>query len=165
MGLNVGLYLDRPIEKSGTGIFVRDDGRARELSAEEARERYPDAVIKEKTYLTDCVYDDNITHNLCEMAEQAGLYDALWRPYKLLPEWNDNANIYEHGFQHSHTILAKDIMGYIAIGYAKLISEPEYYKTFNPSNGWGSYDGLVRFVSNYLKACVDYPLAMVKVNR
>lgn len=29
----------------------------------------------------------------------------------------------------------------------------------------GSYDGLVRFVSNYLKACVDYPLAMVKVNR
>lgn len=62
MVLNVGLYLDRPIEKSGTGIFVRDDGSARELSAEEARERYPDAVIKEKTYLTDCVYDDNITH-------------------------------------------------------------------------------------------------------
>lgn len=165
MSLDVSLYLEKPIEKSGTGIFVRDGGRTLELSAEEARERYPDAVIKEETYLTDCVYDDNITHNLCEMAEQACLYYALWRPYKLLPQWTDNANIEEYEFEKSHTVLAKDIMGYIAIGYAKLISEPEYYKSLNPSNGWGSYDGLVRFVSNYLKACVDYPLAMVKVSR
>jgi hypothetical protein len=165
MSLDVSLYLEQSIEISGTGIFVRDGGRTRELSAEEARVRYPDAVIEERKYYTDCVYDWNITHNLVEMAEAAGLYKPLWRPYMLLPEWDDSAGIDEYEFEQGHTVLAKDIMGYIAIGYSKLISDPEHYKTFNPSNGWGSYEGLVEFTYTYLKACVDNPLAIVKVDR
>ena len=30
-----------------------------------------------------CVYEDNITHNLGDMAEEAGLYYVLWRPEEL----------------------------------------------------------------------------------
>jgi hypothetical protein len=29
------------------------------------------------------VYNANITHNLGKMAEKAGLYETLWRPYRL----------------------------------------------------------------------------------
>jgi len=38
-------------------------------------------------------------------------------------------------------------------------------KKHNPKNGWGDYEGLVRFVKEYLKACIDYPDAEIKVSR
>jgi hypothetical protein len=50
-------------------------------------------------------------------------------------------------------------------GLHNLKSEPERYKKFNPENGWGSYDGLVKFVENYLNACYEYPDADVEVSR
>ena len=31
----------------------------------------------------EVLYDANITHNLGEMAKKAGIYEALWRPYRL----------------------------------------------------------------------------------
>ena len=39
------------------------------------------------------------------------------------------------------------------------------YEKFNPKNGWGSYEGLVNFVDNYLNACYEYPSAEVKISR
>jgi len=53
----------------------------------------------------------------------------------------------------------------ICQGLHNLKIEPERYKKFNPENGWGSYDGLVKFVENYLNACYEYPDADVEVSR
>lgn len=99
------------------------------------------------------VYDGNITHNLGKMASHVHvgdgltLYDVLWRPD-------------EH-----ELIYASDISDYLDIGWNVLMSEPNFYKTFNPENGWGSYEGLCKFVYNYRNACWDNPDAELRVSR
>ena len=65
------------------------------------------------------------------MADEAGLYEALWRP----EEWLQ---------------VSQDLIHPLAWGLAELVRSPEKYKQFNPENGWGSYEGLVRFVEGVL---------------
>ena len=99
------------------------------------------------------VYSDNITHNLVKMASEVKLsngltlYDVLWRPD-------------EHGL-----VLAKDISELLDEGWNILLSDPKHFMTFNPENGWGSYDGLERFVYKYRNACWDNPDAELRVSR
>jgi len=93
------------------------------------------------------VYSDNITHNLNVMAKEAGLYFALWRP--------DEVGLTR----------AKELIPLLTDGLYKLIEDPERFKAMNPINGWGDYDGLVAFVSEYLKACIANPDARVRVSR
>ena len=46
MSLDVTLISMTPISKKGTGVFVRENGKNRELTIGEVREKYPDAVIE-----------------------------------------------------------------------------------------------------------------------
>lgn len=92
-------------------------------------------------------YTANITHNLNKMADEAGIYYHLWRP--------DEINL----------TTAKELIKPLENGLELLKNEPERFKVFNPSNGWGDYDGLVRFVANYLDACKDLPDATIYISR
>lgn len=114
----------------------------------------------------EIVYSANITHNLNQMATAAGIYEALWRPYLLKTEidFGDDYQA-EWEFEDSQTILAQELIPLLEKGLESLLSKPESYKKFNPENGWGSYDGLVRFVEKYLTACKEYPEAIVKTDR
>lgn len=93
------------------------------------------------------VFDYNITHNLSRMAEEAGIYQYLWRPEEL------------------HIKVASELIVPLEAGLARLHAEPERFKAFNPSNGWGDYYGLVRFVEAYLDACRENPDATVEADR
>ncbi|MHA1941932.1 MAG: hypothetical protein ACW97P_09415 [Candidatus Hodarchaeales archaeon] len=93
------------------------------------------------------VFDYNITHNLGEMADEAGLYKVLWRPEEL------------------HITTAGQAISLLRDGLDLLLEEPEHFKQFNPANGWGDYEGLVKFVTLYLKACKDNPDAKISVWR
>jgi hypothetical protein len=99
------------------------------------------------------VYSQNITHNLGKMASEVKLsndktlYDILWRPD-------------EHGFYY-----AKEISELLDEAFNILLADPEEFRKWNPSNAWGSYDGLVTFVYNYRNACWDYPDAELRVSR
>ncbi len=95
----------------------------------------------------DEVYSANITHNLNRMADAAGIHKALWRPDEV-------------GYTH-----AAQLVEPLRTGLALLRERPAHFKTFNPSNGWGSYEGLVRFVEDYLRACEEYPASEVSVSR
>lgn len=91
------------------------------------------------------MYSDNITHNLAQMASEAGLYEVLWCP-------NEN-----------NLTKASQLVEPLFAGLKNLISEPERFEKFNPENGWGDYNGLVEFVVHYLIACNRYPKAEVTV--
>jgi hypothetical protein len=93
------------------------------------------------------VYHSNITHNLGEMAEEAGIYEALWRPDEI-------------GITHAAQLIEP-----LRAGLALLKSEPTRFKKFNASNGWGTYEHFVPFVEKYLEACQDNPDAEVSVSR
>ena len=124
---------------------------------------------KEKTYTDslECVYDSNITHNLGSMAQKAGLYEALWRPYMLHKEWKDNFldDEQEGMFEEGVTMYAKDIISKIEEGLKFLKRKPEYFEEFNSPNGWDMYENFVPFVENYLNACKEHPEAIVKTSR
>jgi len=147
MGLDVYLTIEEEVLKKGTGIFVREDGCNKELTIDEAKERFPDFNAEEYLTASNEAYHSSITHNLNKMAEEAGIYYHLWRPEEL------------------NITRAKELINPLREGLHKLKSDPERFKKLNPDNGWGSYDGLVKFVSNYLDACYEYPESKVETWR
>ena len=112
------------------------------------------------------IYGANITHNLCEMAEQAGIYKALWRPYQLHKDYVHTEDYkIEMEFENSVTIIASDIIDVIEQGLDLLKNRPDYFSKFNSPNGWGTYVHFVPFVENYLNALKQYPNLIVIVDR
>lgn len=95
----------------------------------------------------DSLYEDNITHNLGQMADRAGIYKCLWRPD-------------ENGFE-----FAEQIIEPLQKGLCSMVSHPAQYEKLNPPNGWGTYEGLVLWCIAYLKACQEYPKARIEVCR
>jgi hypothetical protein len=92
-------------------------------------------------------FEYNVTHNLNTMAAKAGLYEPLWRPEEIGIE------------------LASQLIDPLRKGLDVLKADPAFFKTFEPKNGWGSYDGLVKFVTEYLAACELNPHAHVIASR
>jgi len=102
-----------------------------------------------KTYTEEYekVYCDNITHNLCDMADEAGIYEALWRPEEI---GKTNAG---------------DIVELLENGLADLKARPEHFEKSNSPNGWWMYKNFVPFVEKYLEACKQYPNSFIRVSR
>lgn len=111
----------------------------------------------------DEVYWANITHNLGTMAREAGIYEALWRPYRLKPNYNipEGDHKAEYKFEEDNPSVAKDIIDVLEKGLADLKSRPEHFEKFNASNGWGLYKHFVPFVEEYLAACKEHPDAEI----
>lgn len=170
MSLDIYLKSETPVLRKGTGVFVRDSGSTRELQTiREVENYFPDADtshIQEFEYETNEVFQANITHNLGEMADKAGIYNALWRPYRLIYEGYEFKDYDEESkFEESVTIKAKQLIKPLREGLHKLLDNPEEYKKYNPDNGWGTYEQLVELVKNYLDACYKYKEAIVITNR
>ncbi len=94
-----------------------------------------------------CVCEINATHNLTKMAAEALLYRPLWRP--------DESGIEKAG----------DLIPALEAGIARMESEPDYFRLFNPENGWGDYDGFLEVLRHLLKGCRDHPEASVYASR
>jgi hypothetical protein len=93
------------------------------------------------------VFAGNITTNLGDMAEEAGIYRCLWRPDEL-------------GITR-----AWELAEPLRAGLALLRADPKRFEALNPPSGWGTYEDLVAFVEGYLIACSEYPLAEIFVSR
>jgi hypothetical protein len=151
MSLDVSLYLKgvQNLPANEPAIFIRENGQTKQISRAEWDERYPnrEPVIVELPSDDSEVFDYNITHNLNKMADEAGIYQHLWRPEEL------------------SITKASELIEPLTTGLALLESDPTRFKTFNPENGWGDYEGLVEFVRSYLMACRQYPEAEIYVSR
>ena len=90
------------------------------------------------------LFSANITHNLGVMADVAGIYEALWNP---------------------PVEMADELIEPLEKGLKSLKENPEIYKKYNASNGWGVYEHFVPFVEEYLDACKQHPKASVRVSR
>ena len=93
------------------------------------------------------VYEANITHNLGKMADEAGIYYELWRPKEV-------------GATH-----ARDIIEAVQVGLKKMEDDPDKYKEWDSSNGWGLYIHFIPWIRNYLEACKEHPDAVIEVDR
>ena len=92
------------------------------------------------------VYSANITHNLAQMAKEAGFYLHLWHP--------DLLGITK----------ASELIEPLEKGLQLLKADPQRFDQFNAPNGWGKREDLVRFVREYLEACREHPEAIVNTD-
>ena len=92
-------------------------------------------------------WEANVTHNLNKMADAAGIYEILWRPEEVA------------------IVRALDLIEKLEAGIAAMKADPAKFKAFNPKNGWGDYDGFVRWCEEYLAACRNFPWAKVRASR
>ena len=86
MSLDVYLVMKcQKQKKTGSGIFIRENGQTKEISEEEWNQKFPDREPVKVTLdeESDYVYSANITHNLTKMADEAGIYECLWRPEEI----------------------------------------------------------------------------------
>lgn len=90
----------------------------------------------------ETVWTSNITHNLGEMAshvpiDDTNLYYVCWRPEEI-------------GIETVGEILPLLIKG---IHY--MIDHRKELEQYNSPNGWGTYNGFMKFLLNYKQACED----------
>jgi len=93
------------------------------------------------------VFGANITHNLNEMAEEAGIYKHVWSPEEL-------------GIKEAH-----DLIEPLTKALKDMKSRPEHYKKFNPENGWGSYDDFISWTERYVTACKENPESKIGISK
>ena len=86
----------------------------------------------------------NVTHNLNKMAEAVGLDKVLWNPEQI-------------GITSAFQMIAP-----LETAIKELDANPEKYKAFNPSNGWGNYDIFVSFCRSVLQTCRKNPDAVIE---
>ena len=117
--------------------------------------------------IQEILYDCNITHNLGIMAKEAGIYEALWRPYKLKEDYNipDEDYSAQMEFEENNIILAGDIINILEEGLERLEENPHHYKKLDSPNRWGIYDDFLPFVKTYLAKCKEFPQAEIHVSR
>lgn len=146
MSLDVWLELKDELPKIEK-IFIREDGQTKELTEEEWFKRFPHLQPTRCSCIDNYVYERNITHNLTKMADEAGIYQHLWRPEEL------------------GITKAKELIEPLTNGLYLLESDPARFEKHNPENGWGDYEGLCDFVKSYLGACKEYPEATIGISR
>jgi len=94
-----------------------------------------------------CVFDTNITHNLVEMAEEAGIYKLLWRP------------------EECGNPRAGDLVSPLTKAIEDMEKRPEHYKQFDAPNGWGDYDTFLGWLYEVRDVCGEFPDAEIEVSR
>jgi hypothetical protein len=93
------------------------------------------------------VFSSNITHNLVDIAKEAGIYTHLWRPEEIAIDY------------------ARQLVEPLTEALNLLKETPDRFIRLNPQNRWGSYDVFVKFVEDYLKACKEHPSAEIGISR
>lgn len=90
------------------------------------------------------VFSTNVTHNLNTIAEKAGIYEALWHKQGITK--------------------AEDYIELLSNTLVMMKNHPNYFKQFDASNGWGTYEHFVPWLERLLEACHTYPIADVGVS-
>lgn len=113
--------------------------------------------VDKKNYWEEESWNANVTHNLVSMAsqvpitlkdgEETTLYKVVWRPEEL-------------GIETTTALLP-----YLISGLEYMISHRLDLLPFNPPNGWGSYEGFIKFLLNYKQACEDNPGCKIRADR
>ena len=93
------------------------------------------------------VFGANITHNLGKMANEAGIYEIVWRPGEV-------------GIKTAGQLIEP-----LRAGIELMAGDPVRFMAFDSPNGWGLYENFLPWLRRYLAACEEYPDAGVGVSR
>lgn len=143
--MSLDVYLTRKLPPSDTvPVRVWDgSGGTRELTRKEWESVFPNFSLNDDYPMYETVYSRNITNNLYSMAKEAGFGEAVWEPES-------------NGIKTAHDLIAP-----LEAGIKAMRDDPERFKPFSASNGWGTYEQFLPWLEEYLQACREYPDADV----
>ena len=95
---------------------------------------------------SETLFSANITHNLGAMANEASIYQHLWRPEEL------------------DITKASELIEPLTKGILDMKARPDHYKQFNAANGWGTYEQFIPWLEKLLTACEENPDAAIEVS-
>lgn len=148
MSLDLYVESNTPVQHRSTGVFIRENGETRELTKEEVKEKYGKDV-EENVYSDNTLLHINLTHNLTKMANLCSykdyvnpktsrditLYTLLWHPEEIL---------------NKDSLITKEYLFRLIDLCDSLELNPDFYKEYNPENGWGSYEQLLSAVKKLI---------------
>lgn len=151
MSLDLYIMSKTPLKKTGTGVYIRENGETRELKTKEEVSKYfPGKEVEEKTYETKEVWHGNVTHNLGRMADKVSpgvrsLYQLFWHP--------------------TETTVTRDWVSEVFECYQELKSRKDHFKPMEEENRvtekdgktylWGTYDNLLKFTKSLLECLLE----------
>lgn len=80
-----------------------------------------------------------VTHNLTDMADYVGLYEAMWHPERL------------------GLVRAGQLTSYLVEGIQAMIEKQVEARQLSPKNGWGTYDEFMALLEELLIVCQEHP--------
>ena len=104
-------------------------------------------VYLEREQIVRFAFNANITHNLTEMADEAGIYEIVWAPE-------------ENGITHAYQLIDP-----LRAAIDAMLADPDRFKKHDAKNGWGTYKDFVPWLERYLAACIEEPGALVSASR
>lgn len=88
------------------------------------------------------VFETNITSNLMSMANEASVIDITWGACE-------------------NVKTAQDMINPLSKGISIMEQDPDRFKAFDSSNGWGTYNDFLPWLKELLNAAIEYPTATV----
>lgn len=82
--------------------------------------------------------------------------------YNLSPMWR-LAGVFETS-RDLDGLRASEIHGRALAGLRRALSFPEQFRSLNPANGWGEYDGFVQVLTLLAIRCAENPTAVARWN-
>ena len=149
MSLDISIKANEPVVKNGTGIFVRENGKTKELTAEEAKERGWESISRD--FVCEYAWTGNITHNLGKMALNVTPDGKPYTLYSLL--WGGKYKS------------CRDLIGKLHECILYMLMNKEELKKYNPENGWGTYDQLLEFTKEFQMACIDNQDCKIEIDK
>lgn len=100
--------------------------------------------VKLKAKREIILFQTNITYNLSDMY------------YKCIDK--------KLGLKKLNGLSSKEALPIVKRAIEDMIENKEEYEKLNPSNGWGSYDGLLRDLRNLKESCEQIPDGVIEVD-
>lgn len=126
------------------------------------------------------VYDFNITHNVTQMADAAGIYLPMWqgiivdektdeRAYRLAfdegdMQWVAALNLAAKR-DGREVQVAADMIPALSLGIRLLALHPARFKPLEGENGWGTWRNFLPAIIELREVCVQHPQARVEISR
>ena len=101
-----------------------------------------DIILKAKREII--LFEAKITYNLSDMY------------YKCIDK--------KLGLEKLNGLSSKEALPIVKRAIEDMIENKEEYEKLNPSNGWGSYAGLLRDLRNLKESCEQIPDGVIEVN-
>ena len=149
MSLDISIKANIPVVKNGTGIFIRENGKTKELTIEEANAN--GFYVNDNQYVSEYAWTGNITHNLGKMASNVTPDGKPYTLYSLL--WGGKYKS------------CRDLISKLHACILYMLMNKEELKKYNPPNGWGTYEQLLEFTKEFQMACIDNKDCKIEIDK